>query len=402
MSDLETTRNRSAKGVLTIVTVSHTMQHLYVGMSVLFPLIITDLNISYTEFGLIMAVSLIMGGLPQIAFSILSRKAGRHLLLGLGNLLLSIGTFLMGLAHNAFHFLCGRVVANLGTAPQHPMGTAIISEEFDGESVSRAIGIHFGVAYIGNIIGPLIMTALAVAIGWRNTLLIFSMPMLIVGISVILYLRWIRQDKDASSDGRSSSIRSDLRSVMRARGVIPIILAQVMASGGIDLGILTTYMPIFLSDALKLNISDRGFLYTILLVGGVLGPVVLGKYVNSLGHLRTILICSSISTLCLYLLTLYNTANPTLLANLFVLGFTSFSLPTLIQSHLVRITRGFGRDLVVGMYFTIGFGFSSIWAAAIGKIIDVYKSFTPALILMGTLGSLASLVFAEQLRKFKG
>jgi len=387
--------------VLAVVTTSHTMQHLYVGMSVLFPSIIADLKISYTEFGLIVAVSSIAGGLPQIAFSVLSRKAGRHLLLGLGNILLSIGNFLTGLARNALHFLCGRVIANLGTAPQHPMGTAIISEEFEGESVSKAIGIHFGAAYIGNIVGPLIMTALAVAIGWRNTLLIFSAPMLIVGISVILYLRGIGQDKYAAPGDGGASVRSDLGSVVKTRGIVPMIMAQVMASGGIDLGILTTYVPIFLSDALKLNIYDRGFFYTVLLVGGVVGPVVLGKYVNSLGHLRAMFICSSISTLCLYLLTLYKAANLTLLAHLFILGFTSFSLPTLIQSHLVSITRGFGRDLVVGMYFTTGFGFGSIWAAAIGRIVDVYASFTPALLLMGTLGLFASFVFADQMRKFK-
>ena len=48
---------RSANSVLAITTVSHMMQHIFLGTSILFPLIVSELNLDYTEFGIAIAVS---------------------------------------------------------------------------------------------------------------------------------------------------------------------------------------------------------------------------------------------------------------------------------------------------------------------------------------------------------
>ncbi|MEM4981337.1 MAG: hypothetical protein QXI48_04790 [Candidatus Bathyarchaeia archaeon] len=59
--------------VLIVVTVSHVMQHIYLGSSILLPLIVRDLMLNYTEFGLAMAISLLIGSLSQVIFSIANR-----------------------------------------------------------------------------------------------------------------------------------------------------------------------------------------------------------------------------------------------------------------------------------------------------------------------------------------
>lgn len=363
-------------------------------------MVIAELGMSYTEFGLIMAISSAVGGLLQVFFSTLSRKVTRHVLLGLGNALLSAGTFITALARNTLHFLLGRVVTNVGVAPQHPMGVAIISDEFDDESVGKAIGIHFGFAYVGNLVGPLLMTALAAVVGWRGAFLIFSIPIFLVGLSVILCLQraGVRARNDKNGEG---SMMHDFISIMKTEGVLPVVLACIMTSGGIDLGIITTYTPIFLADALRLEVYERGMFYTVLLLGGIVGPVAMGRFAKDAGLLKEIVFCVVLSTFCVFLLPLYSSASTLLLVHLFVLGFTSFSLPTLMQTHLVKITSGFRRDLAVGIYFTVGFGFGSLWTAVVGWTIDVYASFTPAFILMGTLGLLASFILAGQMRRFR-
>jgi MFS family permease len=146
---------------------SHVMQHIYVGISILFPLIMADLSLNYSIFGIGLAISSLIGGLFQIFFGVISRRVARHVLLGFGNVLLSFGTFLMGLAGNFVHFIGAKLVADTGTAPQHPMATAIITEKFDrGSATGKALGVHYGLGYVGNIIGPFFMTLLAVSIGY--------------------------------------------------------------------------------------------------------------------------------------------------------------------------------------------------------------------------------------------
>jgi len=160
-------KDRSPMRVLIVATISHVMQHIYVGSSILLPLIVDELKLNYTKFGLAIAVSSLIGGLSQIlfsvAFSVASRKIARHIPLGFGNILLSTGTFLMGLSRKFADFLGARLISNVGVAPQHPMGTATVSEKFDESSLGRAIGFHYGLAYIGNIVGPVLMTLLAAA-----------------------------------------------------------------------------------------------------------------------------------------------------------------------------------------------------------------------------------------------
>lgn len=175
-------KNVSANRVLAITTLSHMMQHIFVGMSVLYPTIVSELKLSYTEFGLAIAISSIMGGLLQLAPSVLSRKFARHVILGVGNILLSIGTFLTGVSRNIIDFLVSRIVSNIGTTPTHPMGTAILSTKFEQRKIGWALGMYYGLAYIGNIIGPIFITLLAILFTWRISLIVFSLPSLVVGI----------------------------------------------------------------------------------------------------------------------------------------------------------------------------------------------------------------------------
>ena len=320
--------------------------------------------------------------------------------MGFGNVLLSLGTFLTGIAQSFIHFLCSRTVANVGVAPQHPMGTAIVSEKFDSKSVGKAIGIHYGIAYLGNIIGPLSVTFLVSILGWRKTLFVFSIPTLIVGLAVIWYLSGDASIGRTSIAEKPSSLKSDMATLVKTPTVVPIILTQVLLSGGIDLGIITTYTPLFLADALNFDVHSYtyGLTYTMGLLGGVCGPILLGKYADKVGHLKMATFSSFFALALVYLLSFYDSASPFLAMHLFFLGLASFALPTLLQSHLVNITRQYNRDLVVGVFFTVGFGFGSLWSGIIGYMIDVYSSFKPAFLLMGTLGVAAFLILIHQLR----
>jgi predicted MFS family arabinose efflux permease len=280
------------------------------------------------------------------------------------------------------------------------MGTAIISEKFDKKSLGKAIGIHYGVAYLGNIIGPLSVASLIAFLGWRRTLFVFSIPTFVVGLVVIWYLRGDKATRPEDSSESPTNLRLDVVKLIRTPTVIPIILTQALLSGGIDLGIITTYMPLFLADALKIDVHSYlyGLTYTIALLGGVCGPIILGKYADKIGHLKMAAFSALLALSMVYLLVFHESANLLLAPHLFLLGLASFALPTLLQSHLVNITRQYNRDLVIGVFFTVGFGFGSLWSGIIGYMIDVYSSFKPALILMGTLGIIAFLVLVQQLR----
>ncbi len=401
LGDAKVAKKRSANSVLAVTTLSHTMQHIFVGTSILFPIIVAELSLNYTEFGAAVAVSSLVGGLFQIVFSVASRRIARNALMGLGNLLLSLGTFLTSLSQGLLSFIGARTVSNIGVAPQHPMGTAIISEKFDRKSIGRAIGIHFGLAYIGNIIGPLFMTLLAIAVGWRNTLVIFSVPALVVGLTVIWYLNGDKDMVSQPKERNGLSLRTDMATLLRTKSVIPVVMTQALVSGGVDLGIITTYTPLFLAKGLNLDEYTRGIVYTVGLIGGVIGPILLGKYADRIGYLKTATASTCAALVLVYLLASYDSYSLVLVLHLFLLGFASFALPTLLQSHLVGVAHGHNRDTVVALFFTVNIMFGALWTSIMGFIIDSFSSFKPAFILMGTLGLTATMILADQMRKNK-
>ncbi len=392
----DTRKPRTPNEVLAVTTLSHTMQHIFVGTSILFPLITAELNLNYTDFGLAIAISTLIGGLSQVIFGTLSRKIARHILLGAGNILLSTGTFLTGLSNNLTHFTTGRIISNIGIGPQHTMGTAIVSEKFESKNLGKAIGLHYGLAYIGNIIGPLFMTILAISLGWRHTLIVFSLPAVTTGAIVIWYLTETEKATDKTPQEKRQSLKTDLITLKKTKSIIPIIITQAFISGGTDLGIITTYTPLFLANGLLLDVTTRGIVYTIGLLGGVLGPIILAKYAERIGYLKMAATSTLVALSLVASLSLYDTANLILPLHLFALGLTSFALPTILQSHLVKITRRYERDLVIGLFFTIGFIFSSLWTGVMGYIIDIYASFKPAFLLMGTLGIIAFIILLQQ------
>lgn len=388
------------RNVLLIVTLSHTMQHIFVGSSILFPLIISELNIDYTMFGVIIALASSIGGLSQVVFSIASRMVSRHILLGSGNMALSIGMLTTGLSKSISDFAFARLISNIGTAPQHPIGTAIISEKFDSKSTGKALGFHYGVAYIGNIIGPILMTVSAIALGWRMTFLIFSIPALIVGLTIVWYLGKdpIISDRSIRDRYTVRNLKSDLTSILRVRGIPFVLASQIAISGGVDIGILTTYIPIFLADFIRIDVYERSLIYAIGLLGGSIGPLLLGRYGDIAGYLRIAPAAAGIASILVYSMVMYKSSSILLALHIFLLMFAGFSLPTLLQSYIVRSVYGYGKDLAVGLFFTVNFISNSIWAAVIGYIIDVYSSFDPALILMGSLGLIGMLILLAQLR----
>lgn len=378
---------KASKRVLAIVTSSHAMQHLFVGLSILFPIMIADLNLSYSSFGLIMGVASFIGGILQIAFSMSSRAVARHILLGIGDFLIFVGGALTSLSKGFIDFLIARNIFSIGVAPQHPMGAAILADEYDEKTLGRAIGFFFGLAYIGNIVGPVVATLLSSYLGWRGTFLAFSLPPLAIGVLLLLCLRG---RKPTVSGGVKSSIKSDVRTLLNEKSIILVLVALALNSGGTDLTIMTTYIPIFLANGVGAHAYERGVIYTMGLLGGVIGPILLGKYSARIGYLKGAVISTSVSAILTCFLTIYKTPNFTIGIHLFSLFFMSFSIATLTQSYLLSITKGYVKDLAVGVYFTTNFIFVSVWTSVMGFLLDYFASFTPVLSFMGMLGLLSS------------
>ncbi len=394
-------QSKSGRWVLATLTLSHVAQHFYTGAPILFASIRKDLGLSYTEIGVMTGASNIIGGFLQMVYSVAGRRFPKRLLLGGANLAISLGCFLMGLADRFVGLLAGNVVAGVGQAGQHPVGTAIIAQKFGKKSIARSLSIFYGLGYIGNIISPVLLSTIAVLMGWRFSFLFLAVVPLSTGLYALLYLRGEPAgDKTLLQESRENLL-SDVKSSIRIRGAFHVLVAQCFITGGTGMGVIVTWIPQFLRDGMKglgLGVFETGVVGAVATAGGVIGTVIVGHLANRFGHLRTAMACTCSTILMVYLLTLYSSFTLVLVPHLFIIGATTFSIPSLLQAYLAGISTSSQRDVLLGLYFTFGFGVSSLWSTMIGVLIDRY-SFSAAWTLMSVLGLAAFFMLLNAYRR---
>ena len=155
-----------------------------------------------------------------------------------------------------------------------------------------------------------------------------------------------------------------------------ILLAQVFISGGSGMGVMTTWVPLFLRDPTKglaLDVWAAGLVSSIATSGGVLGTIFFGRIADKRGYLKTAMVSLAVTTTTILLLNFEDSFSLLIIPHLFILSMTTFSMSSLLQAHLAGVSTTSERDILLGLFFTVGYGVSSLWSTFLGSLIDLFS-----------------------------
>ncbi len=299
---------------------------------------------------------------------------------------------MISIATEFYQLALANLLGGIGAAAQHPVSVSILGDRFEKEELPGALGLFYGLGYIGNIIGPLILIQIAIHWSWRSSLLVLSILPITIGIGVVLLLKETDRPTKRKEERHSSSLLADAKTALKNKSARMTIAAQAFLSGGTGQGVIVTYTGLFLKDGLGLGDVETSVLYSVTMAGGVLGTLIISRYANRLGPLRTCIVSSTIASLGVLGLGFQESFGYLLIPNLIIVGLFAFPTSNLMQSHISSISKPGERDLLIGLYFTVGFGLSSVWATLIGFTIDIFGSFGPAWTLMAGLAGIAILL----------
>jgi MFS family permease len=354
---------------LGLLSAQHALIH---GQAALYPLvylaIIDEFGISAGSIALLAAAGSLLTGLLQLPFGGLTRVYSRRALLGAGGALVGSMTAALSAAGSFAAFALVGVISRIGGAPQHPVGNALIAEQYPETRRGFAISAHIAGGNVGTVVIGFAAAAAIATIGWRTSVLLLGLAALAVAAAIILFVR--ETGADRASATAAGSVRSAYRRVVADGNLRWLFLSSILGGGARGLGVLNLFVPLYLTVVVGLDLGTVGAMYAVLLAASVPGPLVAGWLSDRFGRKRVIVSVYLAGAISLALFVLVGDDPIGLWLAVFLLSCFSFVESPQLQALLADITTPALRDAAYSTYFALAFGVGSLWVLLYGAIVE--------------------------------
>lgn len=411
----------SDRAQLGIVSFSHGIQHSYgAALGICYPFVLAQFHESYAVLGLLLGILGVAGGVMQAMAAFVKRLSARVLLAG-QNYAIAVATALGAVAPGFAAFAAARAVGTLSSWPQHPVGSAHLVERFPHRR-GFVLSVHTAGGSIGSACVPLIASALIVNWGWRWTLVFFACMMALGGLLVTSRLKARAVTPNAATPQADADVEPDmeveqpveeeeiareassasgreaeptaptmsLRKAMTSRRALAIVIAGTLSAAGRGQGVLMIYVPGYLKDGLHLPTVTVGLIATLVVTGGIVGPVIAGRTSDRFDRRRVLLVAYAVGAciLALFVRVGSNVFGLVVLGGL--MGVFSYSEQPLRQALFSDTTQGANARGAFGLYWALSAA-GAFWLTVIGAIATTF-GFQPAFYTMAGSFVLAGLV----------
>lgn len=375
---------------LSVMVTSHAVQHLYVGgLALAYPLVVSEFHVSYELLGAWLTAAGVVGGLLQGAAGLVRRSSARAVL-GLQNLGLALATCLGAVAPGFALFGVARFAGALVSWPQHPVGSAYLSERFPRRR-GAVLSWHTAGGSLGTVVAPLLASAVIATAGWRWALVTLAVPMAVGGVIVWWRLPAERRGMHSGPSAEQAPI-SALLSVLTRRRVAMILAASTIAAGGRGLGTISAYMPAYLKTDLHLGQFEVGGVFTAVMAASIAGPVVAGHLADRSGRHRFLVLAYLAGAASLIGFVAVGGELWALILVGLAVGVFAYAESPLIQAVFADATGEHVGRGAFGVFFAIAYGLGAVWLVVLGWIIDAFGFRAAFVVMAGSFVAAAALV----------
>ena len=174
-----------------------------------------ELNLSETEFGLLVATPILTGSLIRLPLGILTDRFGGRIIFFIQMLIVAIPIYGLAFATEYWQYLTLGLFVGLAGG-SFATGIAYTSAWFSKERQGTAMGI-FGAGNAGSAITNLVAPLLVVAYGWRMVPQVYSIAMLVMAVLFWLFTYPDPKTEERKKSGTRISLGQQLAPLMDAR-----------------------------------------------------------------------------------------------------------------------------------------------------------------------------------------
>ncbi len=241
--------------------------------------IISNLQLTRTEFGLIMSALNITIMICQVLGSVLVDRAGLKLGLFYGVALVGIGAAVLLGVHSLKFLILGRVLQGIGIGISYPVMGALIMASFSKREQPYINTIFAAVTFSGIGAGMLVTTTLFRWFrgSWRHALGTYGFGIL---ATALVWLVVGRKSQKVVSAEETSAAGATARSPSSLSKAVAMPVAWTLALGIFAVSwvynMYFSFVPLFLESERGISLANANRLGSLLAFSGVAGVIVFG------------------------------------------------------------------------------------------------------------------------------
>ena len=365
----------------------------FASMAPLIQPITSDLRISHTQMGIILAAWTFVYIAAAIPIGIVVDRFSSSWVLCLGGAVMALSALARGLAQDEISMFLAVALFGLGGATVSIGAPKLVAQWFSSEGRGAAMGIY--------ITGPALGSAAALSLthsvfmpalgeDWRAIMFLHA------AFTLLASLVWFAiASHPKADDGRTSGSERISFNLQALRQILAANEMQFMLAMGVGIFFINHGLNNWLPEILTgkgLTTEQAGVWASIPTIVGVIGSLVIPRYAPASWRFKTVIILL-VSTTMANLMFLTDVRWMIVIA-LAMQGLTRGSLMTLALLLIMEMssTPRERTGLAGSMYFISANVGGVMGPFAFGALSDIYGSFNPALILMAALTLILSIL----------
>jgi sugar phosphate permease len=276
-------------------------------IAVIMPAIQEDMGFSYTDVGLIMAITGFLWAFGAVVWAAVGDRWGRRPVIAGTAIVAAVFSWFTGLVTSVGQMLAVRGLLGFFEGGPFSPSVATVSEEAPPKHRGFVVAfIPACFALIGGVVGPIAAVALLGKLGsWRQVFYFISIPAAVIGLITLLAMheppsiagsiKTRKADKGKAFAGHTGG-KGSLLSVLKYKNVIVSAVMSVPVMGW--LWVSQGFLALFLTNIHHMSMAEIGPIIAAMGLGGFVGMPFFGFVSDHLGRKIAMIGAGLISAIC--------------------------------------------------------------------------------------------------------
>lgn len=366
-----------------LITIGHGMTHWYPAtFYLLLPIIGRELDLSYSQIGLIMTCQYIAGAISNIPGGALVDTVGKKgLLMAVSLFWIGVPYLLMGFTHSYGLLLLCVALVGIGNNLWHPTAIPTLAQRFPKRK-GLVLSLHGMGGNVGDALAPLAVGALLTVFGWRTIVVMNVVPGIVMAVLLLAFLGTLRltsrktKPQASLGDGHEGQTLAEyltgLRALFRTRGLV--LLSTSSAFRSMTQNALLTFLPVYLAYEMGYPPLWVGACMFMLQAAGFAASPIAGHLSDRVGR-RTIMMTSMAMTAVVLVFMALAGRSFWFVLLIAILGFFLYAIRPVLQAWLLETTPKKMGGTSIGVLFATQALGSAIGPLIGGLLADRYGLF---------------------------